>query len=336
MNNTKFQYISSLRALACFSVILLHYSGSYTYRFGVPTFNQGILVFTVTRFCVPIFVMISGALLLEKNITIGTFYKKRLFRIFPPFLFWSSVYLIFKYASGKVELNNFYDLFLNKGVEFHFWYVYMILGLILFIPFLTHWTEKKETKSLKIFIAIWVLWSLITYTFPNYMESKGLSYLSFSYFKEFIGFLVLGYYLHIRENSKYDWVIGLFLFLFSAVYGYLVSIEASYEAKKFVQYFLNYKSWNVIIMSSGVFMLAKHIRMRSSFFKFINEISKYSFGIYLAHIIVRDTLVVRYFDFLNFETYSFLIIKSIIVLIFSYIIVKSINKIPYLGKYISG
>lgn len=96
MTQQKHQYITVLRTLACFAVILLHYSGSYTYRFGVPTFNHGILVFTLTVFCVPIFVMVSGALLLQKSIPIGEFYKKRTLRILLPFLFWSAVYLLFK------------------------------------------------------------------------------------------------------------------------------------------------------------------------------------------------------------------------------------------------
>lgn len=68
----------------------------------------------------------------------------------------------------------------------------------------------------------------------------------------------------------------------------------------------------------------------------IREISTYSFGIYLSHIIVRDTIVLKKFDFLHFDVYSFLLIKSMIVLIVSYIIMKSINKVPYIGKHVSG
>lgn len=224
----------------------------------------------------------------------------------------------------------------NKGAEFHFWYVYMIFGLILLIQFLTPWTEKKDKNSLLVFILIWLLWSLFTYTFRDYIKSSGLTYLLFGSFSEYIGYLILGYYLHIKDRKKYDWMIGVGFLIVSISYGYYISIDKSYEQEKFVQFFLNYKSWNVILMSAGIFLIVKQIKINTTVLKILDEVGKYSFGVYLAHIIVRNVLVARYFDFLNFEDYSFLIVKSLIVLLFSYVIVKIINKTPFIGKYISG
>lgn len=330
-NNLSYNYIDTLRVLACFSVILLHYSGSYTYRFGIPTFDVGTQFFTITRWCVPVFLMISGALLLGKSQEVISFYKRRFLRILPPFLFWSFIYIAFKIYSQKIEVHEIFSLIMVKGAEFHFWYVYLILGIILFLPFLTDWTSKKNLKSLVIFLIIWLYWLIITNQYNEY--SVGINLI---YFSGYIGYVILGYYLHLIKPKTYHWVLGLVFFLIGFFYSYYSAIQASYELEKWTEITQKYLSWNVLLMSIGVFLMAKQIKLPAFSHPLMKEISKYSFGIYLAHIFVRDTLVINYFDFLKVDNYSFLLIKSILVLAFSYIIVKLINKIPVFGKYISG
>lgn len=325
--STTFYYLHYLRVFACFAVILLHYSGAYKYRFGIDTFDLGIFFFTITRWSVPIFLMISGALLLGKNIDIITFYKKRFLRILPPFIFWTIIYLFFK---NTLKINDIISLIFVEGASFHFWYVYLIIGVMLFLPFLTSWSEKRDKKSLIIFILLWFYWLIIPNRYKEY--STGID---FTYFSSYIGYLVLGYYLHIKNVKRYDLIVGLILFLIGFLYSYYATIQISYKFEKAVEINQRYLSWNVVLMSTGVFLLFKKIK-KEIFFKIIREISKYSFGIYLCHILIRDTLVKNYFNFLNFDVYSFLIIKSIIVLFISYIIVKLINYIPIIGKYISG
>lgn len=328
---TTYGYLDVLRLLACFAVILLHYSNSYSYRFGIPTFNIGIQYFTLTRWCVPIFLMISGALLLDKSHEIMHFYKRRFLRILPPFLFWSLAYFFLKLYMNKIKINEIFNLILVKGAEFHFWYVYLILGIILFLPFITDWTEKKNIKSLTIFLIIWVYWLMTINQYKEFLIGIHLTY-----FGGYLGYLILGYYLHIIPSKKYYWVIGLIIFLVGFFYSYYSTIQISYEYQRFNQVLMRYLSWNVLLMSVGIFLIAKQLKLPTFSENLIKEMSKYTFGIYLAHIIVRDTLVKSYFNFLNFEVYSFLLIKSLLVLTFSYIIIKLLSKIPILGKYISG
>ncbi len=326
-----YDYLDVLRLLACFAVILLHYSGSYTYRFGIDTFDIGIFYFTLTRWCVPIFLMISGALLLNKNYDITVFYKKRFLRILPPFIFWSFIYIAYKLTMNKAELSDVFNLFLVKGAEFHFWYVFLILGIILFLPFITDWTEKKSKKSIVIFLIIWLFWILSVKQYNVFYTGIDLIY-----FSKYLGYLILGYYLHIITHKKYYWLIGLILFIIGFYYSYYSTIQISYENKKKVELLQPYLSWNVLFMAVGVFLIIKRIRLPLYILKLIKEISKYTFGIYLAHIIIRDVFVSNYFNFFKFDNYSFIIIKTSLVLFLSYLIVKLLNKIPIIGKYISG
>ncbi|MES2680568.1 MAG: acyltransferase family protein [Bacteroidota bacterium] len=326
-----YNYLHILRFSACFAVILLHYSGSFTYRIGIPTFNTGIQFFTITRWCVPVFLMVSGALLLDKYQEPLQFYKKRLLRILPPFLFWSAVYIGFKLFRHEIELNAVPQMLIAGGAEFHLWYVYMILGIILFLPFLTPWTEKKNKKSILLFLMIWIYWLV----FSNQYGQAAVA-LDLTCFGGYIGYLVLGYYLHILPSKKYHWMIGVGLFCIGLVYSYYSSIELSYQLKEFSGSNQRYLSWNVLLMSAGVFLVAKQLVLPSRVLAVVKEVAKYSFSIYLAHIFVRDSLVKNYFDFPALDFYSFLLLKTLFVMLFSYVLARALSLVPFAGRFISG
>lgn len=201
-NDIKINYLDVLRVLATFAVILLHYSGSYTYRIGIPTFDLGIIIFSLTRWSVPIFLMITGALLLQKNVDIVLFYKKRMKRLLLPLLFYSFVYIIYRIIKDEFIIKDLIQIVFVKGAYFHFWYVYMLIGIVLFIPFLTSWTERKDRISILIFISIWIYWLVIPNNYSQYNTAINLSY-----FGGYIGYVVLGHYLHITK-IKYPIIIA--------------------------------------------------------------------------------------------------------------------------------
>ena len=92
-----------------------------------------------------LFILLSGALLLGKEESAGTFYRKRSRRIFPPFLFWSLVvFALTCVVSGpipwKTVVPDFLRQFLTRGVHGTYWFVYMIVGLYLVTPLLRIWS----------------------------------------------------------------------------------------------------------------------------------------------------------------------------------------------------
>jgi surface polysaccharide O-acyltransferase-like enzyme len=326
-----YNYLDVLRAFACFAVILLHYSNSYNYRIDIPTFEGGVLIFALTRFCVPVFVMISGALLLGRNYSITEFYSKRLVRIIPPFILWSVVYIIYHTDGTFPSFEKIMRVLFIDGAMWHFWYIYMIIGLYLIIPFLSPWAQKKDCPSIFLFLAIWFIWTLQDINFPQYKTQFDLTY-----FGNFIGFIVLGYYVHIRPKQRFDWIVGLILYLAGAAYTYYVTVKASYERGHLVEYWASNKALNVTLLSVGMYLFIKNVPIPKSIMPLLSKISLHSLGIYLAHIIIRDAWVKENLGFLNFEPYSYLVIKSIIVLILSFAVVFAISRIPKVGKYISG
>lgn len=130
-------YISNLRNIATFAVILLHVTAPFVLQFNKISFASwqlANLLDSMLRFGVPVFVMISGAVLLDRSEPLSTFLSKRLKRVVLPFLFWSLVYFIFVYAGSfqKFSTLQLLQTLMNKllkGTYYHLWYVYMILGI---------------------------------------------------------------------------------------------------------------------------------------------------------------------------------------------------------------
>lgn len=94
------------------------------------------------RWAVPVFVMISGALLLDPDNRegLGAFYRKRLARIGLPLLIWTVFYLLWLVAKGfaggePVGLSELGRRVVTGLPYYHMWFLFMIAGLYAFVLF---------------------------------------------------------------------------------------------------------------------------------------------------------------------------------------------------------
>jgi surface polysaccharide O-acyltransferase-like enzyme len=140
-----------LRALAIFAVILIHsLSGAlYGASWSSGTFKFYLLLDQFCRFSVPLFVGLSGYTLTLKYkdnlINIGEFFRRRVLRLIPWYLFWSA--LIFSYIRfsvfwiGAPHFPFWKVIFLGKA-DYHLYFVPMILQLYVLFPFLIFLLKK--------------------------------------------------------------------------------------------------------------------------------------------------------------------------------------------------
>ncbi len=290
MDKPKIIFLDYIRALATLAVILIHVVGGILPRFGKISpadWWLGNSLDSASRFCVPIFVMLSGALLLGPNLSYDwPPHKKRISRIFFPFCFWTLVYILFnvgvKYPSMQ---HRPMDIFLPWiwhqiafGASFHFWYLYMILGLYLFLPWIHAALNQMKKRDIEVFLAIWFLtlfanWPGLASYFPH---------IELMYFSGYLGYLVLGHYVMrfpIRGAMWY-YLIGFGM----TVGGTYVLSEA--KALFDIRMYSNL-SVNVALMALGIFgMFQKASFLNLNLNKFVSLLSQLSFGIYFIHVIV--------------------------------------------------
>lgn len=281
-------YISNLRNIATFAVVVLHVTAPFVNQFNKISFASwqlANLLDSMLRFSVPVFVMISGAILLDRSEPLNIFLSKRLKRVFIPFLFWSLVYFIFSYAGhfeilSVLEFSQLLIQKLSKGTYYHLWYVYMILGVYLFIPIIRKWAQNSTKQELQYFLFLWAITLFINTDVAKYIPS-----IEVLYFSKYLGYLVLGHYLDkyvetkSAKNSMYSlfFVLGIVLTLISTSY-------LSVTENKLNTTYYNYLSPNVCLMSIGIFLLGKSCLHTTT--KVLSSLDKYSYGIYLIHVLV--------------------------------------------------
>ena len=169
-------WIDALRVLACFLVVFAHCCDPFVAYFdsNYPAFLQGCAIGSMVRCCVPLFVMMTGVLVVPNDMSMGDFYRKRVGRLAVPLLFWSLltpllyfVYINYIHQSGSMSLdlasfsaeatiNKLYTFIFNFNYDTTpFWYLYMLVGLYLIMPVLNAWLKSAERKEVKLFLKVW-------------------------------------------------------------------------------------------------------------------------------------------------------------------------------------
>ena len=338
-------WYDNLRVIATIAVIGIHVSSDYAPGSGtIPLYDfwVGNIFDSISRFAVPVFVMLSGALLLSKEYTIDVFLKKRLVRLLLPFLFWSLIYIahtffventeLLKMGFGEMARNIFVQM--RDGSSLHMWYIYMIIGLYLFVPIIGKWIRASTEKEIIYFLGIWVVVML----FDQPVISKLKPDIDFSYFSGYLGYLVLGYYLKIKSfgSKKRQSIIGLSLIGAGLITTILGTFLVKHYTKEYVSTFYEPLSPNILLYAAGLFIFFKNKDTQLKPIVAVrNFFSQYSYGIYLVHVLILrhlDDFDIRW----NFINPAIGIPLTVFLcLTLSGGIIFMINKLPF-GKYISG
>ncbi|PSL40663.1 surface polysaccharide O-acyltransferase-like enzyme [Planomicrobium soli] len=339
----RFLFLDWLRILATLAVVTLHSSTSFVLtNFHEDSFSWlvGNFYESITRWCVPVFVMISGALLLNdvKTNTYKSFLSKRLSKVLVPLLGWSIIYYGYFVFQGRYSFSllEFAQNFSTNKISNHFWFIYMLLGLYLITPLLKILVQNATKRDIKYFLLLWFYASIMVRLLNFYF---GFSFNVELYFAtSFIGYYLLGYYLMKYEISlnwrKAMYISGLIGVLATFFLTYSLTIEAD---GKFKAFWYDYHSITVLAASVGLFVFMKYSAANSiapSQFlaKLINETS---FGIYLAHILVMKILA-TYLPFLWLDMNTFIEIpyKVLLTVFVSILLVKLMKKVVLLRKLV--
>jgi surface polysaccharide O-acyltransferase-like enzyme len=334
-------WANHLRAFAAISVIVLHIAAPILYQYGKVSTNIwwfGNVVDGTVRYCVPIFLMLSGTLILSNPIEIKSFFVKRVSKIIGPFIFWSLIYLIFnlslKFFQGEKlfawDKLRFILSSIKNGAACHFWFIYMLLGLYLIFPIISRWITNCSQNEIRFYLIIW--FATLFLGFP--ILKKYFPDFNLIYFSGYLGYPILGYYLS-KVEAKVPKVIYWILFLVGSALTIFGSYYLTLKSGVFQENLYAYLTPNVAISSIGVFMLFKGISISNKVLNGIsNSINNLSFGIYLVHILVLDSLAIFGIQWSFVNPVFGLVFTLLVCLILSYVIIFLLRKVPLLKNFI--
>ena len=342
----KKEWISNLRVIATISVILLHVASTVLYKYNqVPNsfWWIGNIYDSFARFSVPMFLMITGALLLGRQHSYPIFIKRKVIRILLPFVFWTAIYIIYNFIeppqfNGKLPSQSNFAWILQQikdgSSSYHLWYVYMLLGIYLTIPLIKKLVSGIREMYLVFFLIAWILFIILSTSRTSESNFQWNLWYCFGY----LGYLILGYYLSII-NTKYKatsalagftFLIGLFITAYGTFY--YTDVNGTFH-----KLYYSYLTPNVLLMTASLFVLMKNatIYLSGGLKNICNLIDQNSYGIYLSHILVLNYLINCGVDWDLIHPLIGIPLTTTITLIVSVVIVYLISKIPF-GKYISG
>ncbi|CAB1208877.1 acyltransferase [Serratia marcescens] len=338
-------YFDQLKIFSVIAVILFHTSVEY-YTFNAHGWVSAIAYSAVTRFCVPIFFMISGATLISKSDSIVSYFKRRFYKIIPPLILWS---LIYSFVLSKTNGNNFNIVkslgeMITTPVYIHFWFIYAIIGLYLIIPVFMSINEDRKIIICAYYTSIWFLFaSLLPYgrlvglPIPEYIGTPYMFNEMYQFFN-YSGYMTLGFLVSRVEFGKKSVAIKMLLLSISlSVVLFFMVVHDSIMKGKITQDLWEFKTPLVVIFSISVFLFFKNIK-NSKTNKYGDKLSSVAglvFPIYLVHYLYIF-LIVRHFGYV-FHSLPVVIqipLETVIITLCSFITVFVMSKIPFLNRLI--
>lgn len=300
---------------------------------------------SLARPSVPLFILLSGSLLLQpsKIEPLSNFFKKRFKRIGLPFLFWGIAYFAWRFFVNNevLTLKSILQGILI-GPYYHFWFLYMLVGLYLITPILRVIVAYSDRRLLGFFLLLWFLGvavaPLLSLSDSYILDTNVFVILGW------VGYYLLGVYiLQMRLRSLFL-VIVLILGLTCTAIGTYFMTAFFGGARSY--FFYDYLSADVILTSIALFQLLRTfspiwLETHSPRISWLlHQIGQNTLPIYLFHVMILESLQKGYFGFkISVTTLNPAIEIPIIAMLTLFICLGAIsilNRIPFLKNAIGS
>ena len=357
-NNNRHVYIDMLRIAASFAVVVIHVVSKGVKDFDITSFSWDIcnIADGLSRFSVPVFVMISGCFFLNPDKTYSL--KKiatKILRLIIAFFVWSIIYGVTDviFSDGESLSSVLYGLILDTVIgKYHMWYIFLIIGLYILSPVLKRITAEKKITEYFLIITFVFTFCLVfaekifkelmgTNVFVN-LVSEVLSSIvpnfNLDFLSGYVFYFIMGYYLNQHSFSKKVCAVVYSLGTVSGLTIILGTYLLSAAENKLVETFYDYLGFPCCILSISIFIFVKNIfsnvNLKEKTYALVCSVSKLTFGIYLVHVLIIDLFEKVFGLYIgSFNTVLSVMLLIVLTYIISLIITYILNKIPVVKKY---
>lgn len=334
-------WVDYLRLFAVFAVVLSHTCFRWLDGAEFGTYDWWIAgtFYASFRWSVPIFLMISGFLLLDsqKKYAPTEFYRRRLMKTILPLFFWSVFYLFLRYEkkvvkNEAVSISVLVSDLLHGTPEYHMWYLFMLPTLYLAVPFvhrLLVCLSEKEADLFCTFLLGLTFVSQLCRQFPVFGTGKTLF---INMFVEYLGYFVLGHCLGRSQFGARLRLIHLFSILLIIVMLMMLTryvLSASGDSG-FVSFLFSFNSPTVLALSICIFLIfMRYFNLLP--YAGVHRLGGTTLGVYLVHPVF---LSVFGKSLAGFDTIFALPLTSAVVFALSISFVLIVQAIPYIRRII--
>lgn len=299
-------------------------------------------VFTVAKTAVPLFLMLTGALLLSKTEPDSVFFGKRLRRILVPWIIWTCVYVLLWYRQDITSLGSLlatsWRVFMSE-----FTYIPMIFGIYLLLPYVRLLVKHATKRQRWLLILLWFVGVSLLPTlrdslaFPLHVDA-GLVRQVFQY----VGYVLLGYEiwtgLSQRKPTVWVWVTATASFVLSSLFlamRVVATPELALDTLSYVSPLLVVSAASLFCLFIGlgnVLLDPQPQPVRHPVARLLVAASMASFGLYFVHRLVLRAVATVLPPAAAASTWQYQAVLYLVVLCFSFGLSLGLQQIPKVGK----
>ncbi len=345
-------HLDILRVLAIFLVIFNH-TGGYGYTLFAKKLDSFMcfpyMAFSVfSKIAVPIFFMISGALLLPRQESFKQLFCKRILRMLVVLVLISVPYYYWLHIEEGIGISSFLTYIYGNSASTSLWYLYSHIGLLLLLPFLRSMVKNMQEKDfIYLIIGHIVLVGVLPclqYCLWGRSVTINPSFSSAVFVTQNIFFALVGYYLeHIfnkKDYTKKKALISVILSAFSIVVTCLITYyQMIVETECSVEQLESFFNCFICIPAITVYLLIKFSSIKIKGEKIQKAVSIFGasvFGVYLIEKILR-ALTSSVYTLLAPTIGSFIasLIWRLTAFCLSFLIVIPLKHIPIIKKLVN-
>jgi len=261
-----------------------------------PAWWAAMAIDELSRFCVPLFVLISGALLLAPGagLPVAEFYRRRLHRVGIPLVVWCAFYLVLRSMTAHDGLTRMQAAreVLDGGVYYHLYFLFVLAGLYALTPFLRVIVLNASQRMLVGFVAVLLALGALDQAAVVLLDSEQGN--AATRFLPYMGYFVGGLLVSRLELTprllRTAWACLVGGAVLGTVGGWLLYVSMG---SVYVEYVLLPLSPSVMVTAFGAVVLLRALprrapRVTSS--RTVARLSVLSFGVYLVHPAVLTQL----------------------------------------------